>query len=130
MGAQLFLTGPLERVARARAIVETMLANMDKLDMPDINVDAPWRRDEEAARRRQRMRRRSKSWQRSGKGRQVLEITSLSWRTSASSLRPALEVRCYKWFLASTTCQCDSVPKLSALALIRLPQPSPSSRQR
>jgi len=50
--AQLFMTGPVERVARARAIIDAMLANMDKVEMPDINVDAPWRRDEEAAKRK------------------------------------------------------------------------------
>uniref|UniRef100_A0A7S2KDH9 K Homology domain-containing protein n=1 Tax=Zooxanthella nutricula TaxID=1333877 RepID=A0A7S2KDH9_9DINO len=50
--AQLFMTGPVERVARARAIIDSMLSNMDKIEMPDINVDAPWRRDEEAAKRK------------------------------------------------------------------------------
>lgn len=50
--AQLFMTGPVERVARARAIVDTMLANMDKIQMPDINIDAPWRKDEEAAKKK------------------------------------------------------------------------------
>lgn len=67
--AQLFMTGPVERVARARAIIDTMLANMDKLDMPDINVDAPWRRDEEAAKRKaeeeDKTRKVSRKWRRS-----------------------------------------------------------------
>jgi len=50
--AQLFMTGPPERVSRAKAIIDAMLSNMDKIALPDINVDAPWRREDGAVKGR------------------------------------------------------------------------------